>query len=345
MPEPESWALRAAVLGALRLLAKRRRLGHPRPVARSGPMLQPSAPDPSASAAGTHAADWPAIEAARAHDPGARVAFFMRHAGQPQVVGSVARAHLPVLSPWPEALQIDGFGVTLTLEGAECTRFFEHANRSLHQAGLIRGWRDETFPVLTLQGGVLLASVERAAARFWGSTTFGAHCNGYTTDGRGRPAQLWIARRAFDKATDPGLLDNLIGGGVALGQTPAQAVLREGWEEAGLLPVQMQGLTAGRRLRLARDVAEGFQREELSVFDLALPPDLLPRNQDGEVHSHSLMTIDQALAHAASGDMTVDAALVTLDFALRRRLLPPKQHQHLQALAEGLWTGRSSLDR
>ena len=291
------------------------------------------------------AADWPAIEAALAHDPLARVAFFIWDGAQPQAVGSVARAHLPALARWPEALQLDDQGVTLTLAGAECTRFFDHANRVLRQAGLIRGWRDETFPVLTLRGGVLLASFERAAARFWGTTTYGAHCNGYTTDGRGRPAQLWIARRAFDKATDPGLLDNLIGGGVPLGQTPAQAALREGWEEAGLLPAQLQGLAPGRRLRLARDVPEGFQREEISVFDLALPAGVLPRNQDGEVHSHRLLPLDQALAHAAGGDMTVDAALVTLDFALRRRLLPPNRHQHLQALAEGLWVGRASLAR
>ena len=307
-------------------------------------MPQPSAPCPSVSADTIHAANWPAIQAAQAHDPLTRVTFFMQHAGQPHAVGSVARAHLAALSPWPEALQIDANGVTLTLDSAACSSFFEQANHTLHQAGLIRGWRNETYPVQTLQGGVLLASFERAAARFWGTTTLGAHCNGYTTDGRGRPAQLWIARRAFDKATDPGLLDNLIGGGVPLGQTPAQAVLREGWEEAGLLPVQMQGLVAGRRLRLARDVPEGFQREELSVFDLALPDGVLPLNQDGEVHSHRLLPLDEALAHAAAGDMTVDAALVTLDFALRRRLLPPNQHQHLQALAEGLWIGRASLD-
>ena len=98
-------------------------------------------------------------------------------------------------------------------------------------------------------------------------------------------------------------------------------------------------------MRVARDIPEGFQLEQVSVFDLALPPDLVPENQDGEVHSLTLMTIEQALGHAAAGDMTVDAALVTLDFALRHRLLSTHRHQHLQVMSESLWTGRASLSR
>jgi len=38
-----------------------------------------------------------------------------------------------------------------------------------------------------------------------------------------------------------------------------------------------------------------------SVFDLALPPSLLPHNQDGEVHSFTLMPIAQALTMPRAG--------------------------------------------
>ena len=300
---------------------------------------------PASSESPTDPVDWPAIEAARSAEPDARVPFLIFDAGQDWLVGSVARHHLDALARWPEALRQDGAGITLTLAAPERDAFLARANLALRDAGLIPAWRDETCTVTALQGGALLARVERAAARFWGSTTFGAHCNGYVADARGRPAQLWIARRAHDKPTDPGLLDNLIGGGVPLGQSPAQTVVREGWEEAGLQPAQMAGLVAGRRFRVERDLAEGRQLEQISVFDLALPPGWLPHNQDGEVHSFSLMPVDQALAHAAAGEMTVDAALATLDFALRHRLLPTARHLHLQVLAESLWLGRAQLDR
>ena len=127
------------------------------------------------------------------------------------------------------------------------------------------------------------------------------------------------------------------------GQTPAQTVVREGWEEAGLRPAQMAGLQAGRVVALARDIPEGFQLEWLSVFDLALPPDLVPQNQDGEVHSLMCLDVAQALAHAAAGEMTVDAALATLDFALRHRLLPAAAHDAMAAAIDPLLQGWATL--
>jgi len=291
--------------------------------------------------------DWPAITAALAADTAARLPLHILHGGQPRLAGSVARWHLAALGRWPTALQVDpAAGVTLHLPAAARSAFFAEANAALHAEGLIVAWRDETYPVLALDGdGALLATVERAASRFWGTTTFGAHCNGYVAGADGRPAQLWVARRAYDKPTDPGLLDNLVGGGVPHGQTPAEAVVREGWEEAGLTPAQMAGLQPGRRLRVARDIAEGFQLEEVHVFDLALPPDLLPANQDGEVHSLTLMPVAEALARAAAGEMTVDAALATLDFALRHGLLPADEMATLQARTAPLWLGMATVHR
>jgi 8-oxo-dGTP pyrophosphatase MutT (NUDIX family) len=296
------------------------------------------------SATPTPGAAWPAIAAAQAREAGARLPFLIADGAQSRLAGSVARAHLSALARWPQALQLDDGSLTLTLPAAERTEFFALANRRLHQEGLIVAWRDETYPVLAQDGGALLATFERAAARFWGTLTFGAHCNGYLAGADGRPTHLWIARRSFTKPTDPGLLDNLVGGGVPHGQTPADCVLREGWEEAGLTPAQMQGLQPGRRFRVARDIPEGFQLEEVSVFDLALPSGLQPVNQDGEVHSVTLMPVAEALARAAAGEMTVDAALVTLDFALRHRLLPDETHARLQAQAAPLWQGPSRLD-
>lgn len=287
---------------------------------------------------------WPAVTAAQARDPIARVPFMVLHGGQPHPAGSIARAHLPALQRWPQALRIDPERVTLTLPMAARVDFFAETNRRLRDDGLIRAWRDETYPLPSLSDGTLLATIERAASRFWGSLTFGAHCNGYVADEAGRPVALWIARRSYDKPTDPGLMDNLIGGGVAHGQTPAGALVREGWEEAGLKPEQMHGrLQAGSIVQLARDIPEGFQREHLSVYDLALPEGLVPSNQDGEVHAIERLPIDEALAIAATDAMTVDASLVTLDFVLRHRLLPADRLAALDAAMAPLRRGHAVL--
>jgi 8-oxo-dGTP pyrophosphatase MutT (NUDIX family) len=143
--------------------------------------------------------------------------------------------------------------------------------------------------------------------------------------------------RAATKATDPGKLDNLIGGGVPMGQTPRQTVEREGWEEAGLRPEQMRGLQPGRVLRLLRDIPEGLQREWVHVFDLALPADAAPCNQDGEVAELGLHDVRAALALATGAEMTVDASLVTLDFALRHRLLAEHEHGALAQASAALF--------
>jgi hypothetical protein len=47
----------------------------------------------------------------------------------------------------------------------------------------------------------------------------------------------------------------------------------------------------------------------------------------------------QALQHAASGDMTVDASLATLDFALRHGLLPPDSAATLHVALAPLLAG------
>ena len=51
------------------------------------------------------------------------------------------------------------------------------------------------------------------------------------------------------------------------------------------------------------------------------------------------MPVAEAIALAAAGEMTVDAALVTLDFALRHRLLPAGPSTPA-GLAAPLWLAR-----
>jgi len=234
-------------------------------------------------------------------------------------VGSVQEADLPALQPWARWLDVSAQAVVLSAPLEARQAVFEDMNHRLREQGLIRAWRDEPFPLLSPTTGRVLAVFERASARFWGTLTLGAHCNGWVAGPDGRPQQMWIARRSATKATDPGLLDNLIGGGVPFGQTPLQTLVREGFEEAGLTPQQMARATPGRVIELDRDIPEGRQFERLHVFDLQLHAQETPCNQDGEVAELHLWPLDRVAREAAGCEMTVDAALVTLDFLLRHQ--------------------------
>ncbi len=266
-----------------------------------------------------HAPGWPALHEARRSDAAARVPFRVDGV----VVGSVARVHLQALRDHADAVSTDGDGVHLNVAAAQRDAALDRINRRLRAAGLIPGWRDELFPLYDPATPRPLARMERAATRFWGTLTLGAHATGYVADAAGRPTHLWIAQRAFDKATDPGKFDNLIGGGVPDGQTPWQALQREGWEEAGLADDLLRRATAGPVLELRRDIPEGLQHEWLYSYDLQLPRGHQPNNQDGEVAGFECLPLADALDRSRGHAMTVDAALVTIDFALRHALLPP----------------------
>ncbi len=277
---------------------------------------------------------WPALAAARQRARPRR-AFVV----DDEAVGSVDEAHLSALARWPAALAVTPDAVRLRLPREERDAWFAEANAALRAEGLVRAWRDEPFALPSPASGRTLAVIERAASRFWGTLTLGAHCNGWVAGPDGRPAQMWIARRSPHKPTDPGKLDNLVGGGVPFGQTPWEALLREGWEEAGLPPQRMAQATPGRVLELRRDIPEGLQFERLHVYDLELQPGEEPVNQDGEVASVELLSCVRAAEAAGGHEMTVDAALVALDFLLRWQLLPAATARAVEAHLENSVAG------
>lgn len=276
--------------------------------------------DPYDPGAYPAAAPWPCLAAARAQT-WPRQKWHVHTPGGAVLVGSVDERQQPLLlAQWPLAWRQGPDGLHLRVPAPERTAVLAQMGQALRAQGLVCAWRNEPYGLWDADGQSH-AEIERATARFWGSLTLGAHCNGYQADSQGRPTHLWIAQRALDKPTDPGMLDNLIGGGVPLGQTPREALLREAWEEAGLTPAHLSGVQRGSVLELCCDIPEGLQHEWLHVYDLALPAGVQPCNQDGEVAQHRRVPVDQALALAAGGALTVDAALATLDFALRHGLL------------------------
>jgi 8-oxo-dGTP pyrophosphatase MutT (NUDIX family) len=274
--------------------------------------------------------NWPALSAARRHDASARRPFFI----DGTAVGSVPHAALALLQAWPEWLDVGDDAVNLT--ASDPNTALATMNQALRHEGWVSGWRDEPFAIVDPESGRQLATTERAAARFWGTLTQGAHLNGYVADPAGRPVSLWVARRAATKPTDPGLLDNLVGGGVREGQSPRETLMRESWEEAGLVSDELATQPCSSVLRLLRDVPEGLQFEDLHCFDLALPPAWQPQNHDGEVAAFECLPVAVAMARAASAAMTVDAALVTLDFAWRHALLRPPDDAWADAALQAL---------
>jgi len=174
----------------------------------------------------------------------------------------------------------------------------------LAREGFIPGWRSERYRIADL------FDIERAAARPFGLTTHAVHVNGIAFD----QISMWIARRASTKPIDPGMLDNLVGGGVSSGLSIEQVLVKESWEEAGIAAELARRAERGGTVEILREVPEGVQSEVITVYDLALPADFAPRNQDGEVSEFRRLTFDEV---RACRELTFEAKLVAADYFKR----------------------------
>ncbi len=196
--------------------------------------------------------------------------------------------------------------------------------RTLSERGELTAWRDERYAVAQAFGDEPLFLIERAAARYFGIETRAVHVNGVV--GHGAETRMWIARRSAAKAIDPGMLDNLVGGGIAAGATAHETLIKEAWEEAGIPKTLAAAALPAGEVRVCREQPDGLQRETVYVHDLWLPTDFTPVNQDGEVVEQRLLDFDEAASLIAQRDgtdvVTGDASLVILDFLLRQGWIP-----------------------
>ncbi|NML33159.1 NUDIX hydrolase [Paraburkholderia antibiotica] len=278
----------------------------------------------------------PCITAARRFDANAHRPFLIGA----ERVGWIRESDVPLLARWPDVFEIDAAHVTL-VPGFDSVDLRSAALASVIGAlaadGRIPGWRDETYAIRNAFDAPPLAYIERAASRFFGTMTYAVHLNGvveYADGGAssGGAPQLWIARRSDTKATDPGMLDNVVAGGIGWGFGVAETIVKECWEEAGIPAEIAARATAGRTAHVLQSLPEGTQAEQIFIYDLALPTDFAPRNQDGEVGEHRLARIDEVARWIEEDAMTVDASLATLDCLLRRRWIDEEACAGIDAL-------------
>ena len=176
--------------------------------------------------------------------------------------------------------------------------------RGLHAAGVCRRWRDELLPVRG-PAGRASASVERSVVRALGIPTFAAHLVGSAADGR-----VWVQQRAFDKATDPGAWDTLVGGLVGADETTESALERETMEEAGLALASLDSRAYAGRIEVRRPVADGYMVESIDAWHAVVPGAMQPVNQDGEVERFEALAPAELVRRLARAEFTLEAALI-----------------------------------
>ena len=252
-------------------------------------------------------------------------------------VGWLRKSFVPELDRHADVFTATGAGVSLA-DGLHDYRTRTDAVdavlRALAGRGLIGGWRDEPYPVGGPFGGPHAFEMERAAVPLFGVRAYGVHVNGYVRESSG--LRMWVARRARDKPTYPGMLDNMIAGGQPVGLGPMENVIKEAGEEAGVPPGLAARATPAGAVTYCQETAEGLKPDVMFVYDLELPPDFEPRNTDGEIESFELWPVERVMAVVAeTADFKFNCNLAIIDFCVRHGLIAPEHPDYIE-IVEGL---------
>ena len=194
--------------------------------------------------------------------------------------------------------------------------------------------RKELCPVMTHFGGEVLMRIDRAWLESYGVESYGVHVNGYVETPAG--PELWIGVRSKSRQVAPGKLDNMVAGGLPVGLSLAENVIKEAAEEASV-PEDLAGTArpAGV-ITYMLDTKNGLRRDMLFVYDLKLPADFTPENDDGEVSGFVKWPAQQALRVVEETDeFKFNVNLVIIDFAIRHGLIAP-DHPDYVRLIRGL---------
>ncbi len=205
----------------------------------------------------------------------------------------------------------------------------------LVKSGRLPPEQGELYPIAATFSEEPLFQLDRSAIAAFGVRAFGVHVNGFIRHPDGA-IDMWIARRAKDRISYPGMLDNMVAGGQPIGLGLIENVIKECAEEADIpsnLAAQARPTGA---ISYTHEAADGLKPDMMFCYDLALPKDFVPRNKDGEVAAFYRLPLVEVAELVESGfEFKFNCNLVIIDFLIRHGFLPPEHPDYLR-LIQGL---------
>jgi 8-oxo-dGTP pyrophosphatase MutT (NUDIX family) len=253
-------------------------------------------------------------------------------------VGWISRELLPLLAAWPGVFVVSPAAVELepaltTFEQRSCA--LEPVLRELHARGVVRGWRNELYPVSTSFAAAPLLQMERAAVPQFGVRAYGVHMNAFVRRGEAG-LHMWIARRSRTKPTYPGMLDNAVAGGQPIGVSLFDNLVKECAEEASIPAALARRARAVGVISYCMEEPDGLLPDAQFCFDLELPEGFVPANTDGEIDEFFLWPIERvAEVVRDTREFKFNVNLVILDFLIRHGVLRPDHPDYIE-IAKGL---------
>ncbi len=272
------------------------------------------------------------IRSCNNYDPARAVPLF---AGSDRI-GLLRRDNAQALRRFPEIFAVEDDKARLLVSGdvEKVSRVVNSAVDALVAENCVPKWRNETFDVAARWGAPPVFRLDRGAVPFFGTRAYGVHLNGYCH--AGNTILLWVGKRAPDKKVAPDKLDNLVAGGVGNGHGLDETLMKEGEEEASIPASLTRSAIPVGAVSYRMETRLGIRDDVLFVYDLEMPADFVPKNQDGEIVDFALMPASAVLERIrTTADFKFNVNLVMLDFALRHGVLRPDDPEYLD-VANGL---------
>lgn len=209
---------------------------------------------------------------------------------------------------------------------------------------ILRGWRNELYPVHgPYSNEKPIVSMERAGSALFGINTYGVHMTAYVNTAQ-EGMKIWVPRRARNKQTYGGMLDNTVAGGLSTGEKPFECLVREAAEEASFSEQLVRsnakpcGTVSYFHIRDARAGGEAglLQPECQYVFDMEIGVEVVPKPGDNEVEGFYLWTVDEVKRALEEGQFKPNCAVVFLDFFIRHGILTAENEKDYMEIVSRL---------
>ncbi|XP_014258449.1 uncharacterized protein YJR142W [Cimex lectularius] len=266
-------------------------------------------------------------------------------------VGLIGPDVSSALQDHPNVFHLDSHAVSLN------PAFRDYKERSARMAEVLNqwrragrfealnGWRDECFEIRRVFSAEPLLKMDRSATCLFGICKYGVTITGFVKDrlGEEKGLKIWLQRRSATKQTWPGKWDNMVAGGLSVGYGVLETAHKEAAEEASIPPSLLKNLTSVGCVSFYYESERGIFPNTEFVYDLELPPDFVPTNNDGEVDKFELLTANELVERLFSPDFKTTSCPVVVDFLIRHGIISPDNDPHFPQLVELLHVPLQSI--
>jgi len=254
-------------------------------------------------------------------------------------VGMVCPAVVIQLANYPNVFSITKESVTFAVDLNDVNKrnlALDQVLRDLRSKDVfipLRGWRDECYEIKRKFSEPPLFKIERSASPLFGMRKYGVQINGYVNHSSFGLC-IWFQKRSPTKPTWPNMMDNFVGGGLSEGISVLDTAIKEAGEEANVPSSLSANLKPAGSVSFFHGSERGIHPNTEFVFDLELPQDFVPHNNDGEVSGWQLVPVDQVVEVICSKDFKITSSPVVMDWLIRRGIVTVDNEPDLPEVVE-----------